>query len=156
MDDGVVLLVGFQMRDFQRPEGLQGAGERVIDGGPRRRVTHGGADLPEGAEYLGPVEALASAVFAEAHAVQDATDSGVPRSGKLSGEGRERSVGPEAVMIEGDTAAQIGEPTKRLADAGLVEGQDVTGVGMSVDHGWPRCLTWRGHECLAAARDVGR
>ena len=30
MDDGVVLLVGFQMRDFQRPDGLQGAGERVI------------------------------------------------------------------------------------------------------------------------------
>ena len=82
MDDGVVLLVGFQLRDFQRPDGLQGAGERVIDGGPRRRVTPGGADLPEGAEHLGPVEALAGAVVAEAHAVQDATNSGMPRSGK--------------------------------------------------------------------------
>ena len=74
MDDGVVFLVGFQMRDFHRPNSLQGTGERVIEGGPRRRVTHGRADLPEGAEYLGPVEALAGAVVAEAHAVQDATD----------------------------------------------------------------------------------
>ena len=74
MDDGVVFLVGFQMRDFHRPNSLQGAGERVIEGGPRQRVTHGRADLPEGAEYLGPVEALAGAVVAEAHAVQDATD----------------------------------------------------------------------------------
>ena len=47
---------------------------------------------------------------------------------------RERSVGPEAVTIEGDTADQIGSHAKRLADAGLVEGQDVTGVGMSVHH----------------------
>ena len=90
MDDGVVLLVGFQMRDFQRPDGLQGAGERVIEGGPRRPVTHGGADLPEGAEYLGPVEVLAGAVVADAHAVQDATDSGVPRSGKGRRWGRGR------------------------------------------------------------------
>ena len=69
----------------------------------------------------------------------------------LSVEAREESVGPEEVKIEGYTADQIGYHAKLLADAGLVEG-----LGMSVHHFWPRCLTWTGHEFLDAARDIGR
>ena len=74
----------------------------------------------------------------------------------LSVEAREESVGPEEVKIEGYTADQIGYHAKLLADAGLVEGVDVTGLGMSVHHFWPRCLTWKGHEFLDAARDIRR
>ena len=74
----------------------------------------------------------------------------------LSVEARGESVGPEEVKIEGYTADQIGYNAKLLADAGLVEGEDVTGLGMSVHHFWPRCLTWTGHEFLDAARDAGR
>ena len=71
----------------------------------------------------------------------------------LSVEAREGTVGPEEVEIEGYTEGQIGYHAKLLADQGLLEGQDITGLGVSTHHYAPRCLTYAGHDFLKAARD---
>ena len=66
------------------------------------------------------------------------------------------TLGPQQVEIDGYTEDEVGYHGKLLADAGLVEGQDVSGLGMAVHHFWPRCLTWQGHEFLDAARNDDR
>ena len=59
----------------------------------------------------------------------------------LSVEAREGTVGPEEVSIEGYTEGQIGYHAKLLADQGLLEGRDITGVGGSTHRYAPRlCL----------------
>ena len=70
----------------------------------------------------------------------------------LSVEAREGTVGPEEVSIEGYTEGQIGYHAKLLADQGLLEGRDITGVGGSTHRYAPRCLTYAGHDFLEAAR----
>ena len=74
----------------------------------------------------------------------------------LSVEAREGTVGPEEVSIEGYTEGQIGYHAKLLADQGLLEGRDITGVGGSTHRYAPRCLTYAGHDFLEAARDDTR
>ena len=74
----------------------------------------------------------------------------------LSVEAREGTVGPEEVSIEGYTEGQIGYHAKLLADQGLLEGWDITGVGGSTHRYAPRCLTYAGHDFLEAARDDTR
>ena len=39
---------------------------------------------------------------------------------------------------------------------GLLEGQDVTGLGVSVHQYRPRCLTYKGHDFLEHARNETR
>ena len=68
----------------------------------------------------------------------------------LSVEAREGTVGPARVELEGYTEGEIGYHAKLLADQGLLEGQDNT------HHYAPRCLTYKGHDFLEAARDDTR
>ena len=74
----------------------------------------------------------------------------------LSVEAREGTLDPVWVELEGYTDGQIGYHAKLLADGGLLDGVDCTGQGDSTDCYQPRCLTWKGHDFLEAARDDTR
>ena len=57
--------------------------------------------------------------------------------------------------IEGYPPEEISYHIKLLAQAGLIEAQDMTSRGQGLD--WrPHSLTWDGHEFLNAARDDNR
>ena len=71
-------------------------------------------------------------------------------------EAREDTGDPVWAELEGYTDGQIGHHAKLLADGGLLEGMDRTGQGDSTDCYKPRCLTWKGHDFLEAARDDTR
>ena len=74
----------------------------------------------------------------------------------LSVEAREGTVDPVWVELEGYTDGQTGHHVKLLADGGLLEAMDCTGQGDDIDCYKPRCLTWKGHDFLEAARDDTR
>ena len=57
--------------------------------------------------------------------------------------------------IEGYAPEEISYHVKLLAQARLIEAQDMTAKGQGLD--WrPHSLTWQGHEFLNAARDDSR
>ena len=74
----------------------------------------------------------------------------------LSVEAREGTVGPAKVELEGYTEGEIGYHAKLLADQGLLEGKEITGIGISTHRYAPSCLTYKGHDFLEAARDDTR
>ena len=74
----------------------------------------------------------------------------------LSVEAREDTVDPASVELEGYTEGEVGYHAKLLADQGLLEGEDITGFGTSTHCYAPRCLTYKGHDFLEAARDDTR
>ena len=74
----------------------------------------------------------------------------------LSVEAREGTVDPVDVELEGYTDSQIGYHAKLLAAQGLLEGEGFTGHGDSTHCYKPRCLTYKGHDFLEAARDDTR
>ena len=74
----------------------------------------------------------------------------------LSVEARESTVSLVEVELEGYTAGQIGYHSKLLVDQGLLEGEDFTGAGVSTHCYGLRCLTYKGHDFLEAARDDTR
>ena len=66
------------------------------------------------------------------------------------------TLAPQHVVIEGYTQEQVGHHAWLLAEEGLIEGEDATGMGQTVDSYMPRCLTFRGHDFLEHARDDTR
>ena len=74
----------------------------------------------------------------------------------LSVEARESTIDPVWVDLQGYTDGQIGHHAKLLADGGLLEGMDCTSQGDDIDCYKPRCLTWKGHDFLEAARNETR
>ena len=74
----------------------------------------------------------------------------------LSVEARESTIDLVWVDLQGYTDGQIGHHAKLLADGGLLEGMDCTSQGDDIDCYKPRCLTWKGHDFLEAARDDTR
>ena len=66
------------------------------------------------------------------------------------------TLAPTEVEIEGYTEEEVGYNAWLLADEGLIEGQDISGLGHSVHRYAPRCLTYKGHEFLEHARDATR
>ena len=74
----------------------------------------------------------------------------------LSVEDRESTIDLAWVELKGYTAGQIGHHVKLLADGGLLEALDCTSQGDDIDCYQPRCLTWKGHDFLEAARDDTR
>ena len=69
----------------------------------------------------------------------------------------ETTLNPQDVKIPGEyTKDEIGHHAYLLAQGGLLEGRDVSGIGIACRRFWPRALTWQGHEFLDAARDNER
>ena len=63
------------------------------------------------------------------------------------------TLAPQDVEVEGYTKEQIGYNAWLLAEEGLIEGVESTGMGQSVHRYMPRCLTYGGHDFLEHARD---
>ncbi len=63
---------------------------------------------------------------------------------------------PDLVVIEGYSTGEVGHHAWLLYNAGLIQGNDVTGAGDSVDLFAPRCLTYQGHDFLEHARNDTR
>ena len=74
----------------------------------------------------------------------------------LEVESWDTTVAPRKVQIDGYTEDQIGHHAWLLADGGLVEGVDATGLGVRTRRFMPRALTYEGHEFLDAARNQDR
>ena len=66
------------------------------------------------------------------------------------------TVGPRNVEIEGYTDEELGYNTWLLAEEGLIEGKETTGIGQRVHSYRPRCLTPWGHDFLEHARNETR
>ena len=64
---------------------------------------------------------------------------------------------PKEVTIEGYTRDQIDHHAWLLADERLIEGEDAPlGGAAPVHRYWPKCLTSKGHDFLAAAQNETR
>ena len=64
---------------------------------------------------------------------------------------------PQQVKIAGYTRDQIDHHAWLLADEGLIEGEDAPlGGAAPVHRYWPKCLTSKGHDFLAAAQNETR
>jgi hypothetical protein len=65
--------------------------------------------------------------------------------------------GPQGSLeIEGHSDRMTAYHIKILAQAGLIEAQDVSEMGEDGFQWWAGSLTWEGHEFLEAARDETR
>jgi DNA-binding transcriptional ArsR family regulator len=66
-------------------------------------------------------------------------------------------LGPQSELkIEGYSDQMISYHVKVLAEAGLLEAEDVSEMGSDGFRWWAESLTWQGHEFLEAARDDTR
>jgi hypothetical protein len=59
---------------------------------------------------------------------------------------------PNELKIEGYSDEEIGYHALLMAEAGLVIGADITGMGDTTPTGMIQRLTWEGHDFLDAAR----
>ena len=66
------------------------------------------------------------------------------------------TLAPKPVQVEGYTQEQVGYHAWMLAEEGLIEGADTTGMGQAVHSFLPRCLTYEGHDFLEDARNDTR
>lgn len=62
----------------------------------------------------------------------------------------------ESLKIEGYSDQDVSYHIKLLAQAGLIEAQDVSSMGPDGFCWFPGSLTWEGHEFIEAARDESR
>ena len=66
------------------------------------------------------------------------------------------TLAPTNLEIEGYTDDEVGYNAWLLADEGLIEGSDRSGIGDAVHQYMPSCLTYRGHDFLEHARNNER
>ena len=62
----------------------------------------------------------------------------------------------QSLKIDGYSNQVVSYHIKLLAEAGLIEAQDVSEMGADGFRWWAGSLTWEGHEFLEAARDDAR
>lgn len=68
----------------------------------------------------------------------------------------EGECGPDDITIEGYSDQIVYYHIKILAEAGLIEAEDISKMGEDGFRWWAKSLTWQGHEFLEAARDNSR
>lgn len=68
----------------------------------------------------------------------------------------EGECGPDDIKIEGYSDQIVYYHIKILAEAGLIEAEDISTMGENGFQWWAKSLTWQGHEFLDAARDNSR
>lgn len=83
-------------------------------------------------------------------------DMNIIRQILLKLEESETGYAPDPIEIDGYSQTQIGYHTLLLIEAGLVDGEEVTGDGDEGPVGAASRLTWDGHEFLDAAREPRR